>query len=148
MPTRLDWVPKVTKDKLLDFYAWEHYKLIKKQVVGATERYPVSNDTDKQKYGSGLLPAQHFMLTAEFTGYMDGTVSGTYGSTAWFLIILGDGEIVRDGPSSSWHFEKEYHRFLVQVKIYPLWYRDWETDRKSTRLNSSHRSLSRMPSSA
>ena len=29
-----------------------------------------------------------------------------------------------------------------------LIYRDWETDRKSTRLNSSHRSLSRMPSSA
>ena len=29
-----------------------------------------------------------------------------------------------------------------------LSYRDWETDRKSTRLNSSHRSLSRMPSSA
>ena len=27
-------------------------------------------------------------------------------------------------------------------------YRDWETDRKSTRLNSSPRSLSRMPSSA
>ena len=27
-------------------------------------------------------------------------------------------------------------------------YRDWETDRKSTRLNSSHRSLSRIPSSA
>ena len=27
-------------------------------------------------------------------------------------------------------------------------YRDWETDRKSTRLNSSHRSLSRMPTSA
>ena len=27
-------------------------------------------------------------------------------------------------------------------------YRDWETDRKSTRLNSSHRSLSRIPSAA
>ena len=27
-------------------------------------------------------------------------------------------------------------------------YRDWETDRKSTRLNSSHLKLSRMPSSA
>ena len=27
-------------------------------------------------------------------------------------------------------------------------YRDWETDRKSTRLNSSHMKLSRMPSSA
>ena len=39
------------------------------------------------------------------------------------------------------------------VKIRPwhiadVSYRDWETDRKSTRLNSSHRSLSRMPSSA
>ena len=28
------------------------------------------------------------------------------------------------------------------------WYRDWETDRKSTRLNSSHSRASRMPSSA
>ena len=34
--------------------------------------------------------------------------------------------------------------------VYKLlsWYRDWETDRKSTRLNSSHLKLSRMPSSA
>ena len=29
-----------------------------------------------------------------------------------------------------------------------LYYRDWETDRKSTRLNSSHSGESRMPSSA
>ena len=29
-----------------------------------------------------------------------------------------------------------------------FWYRDWETDRKSTRLNSSHSAKSRMPSSA
>ena len=28
------------------------------------------------------------------------------------------------------------------------YYRDWETDRKSTRLNSSHSGESRMPSSA
>ena len=32
--------------------------------------------------------------------------------------------------------------------IFNQWYRDWETDRKSTRLNSSHLKLSRMPSSA
>ena len=34
--------------------------------------------------------------------------------------------------------------------IYNTWlpYRDWETDRKSTRLNSSHSAKSRMPSSA
>ena len=29
-----------------------------------------------------------------------------------------------------------------------FYYRDWETDRKSTRLNSSHSGESRMPSSA
>ena len=33
--------------------------------------------------------------------------------------------------------------------IFPIGlYRDWETDRKSTRLNSSHSGESRMPSSA
>ena len=31
---------------------------------------------------------------------------------------------------------------------YMAGYRDWETDRKSTRLNSSHSAKSRMPSSA
>ena len=34
-------------------------------------------------------------------------------------------------------------RYLEAAK-----YRDWETDRKSTRLNSSHSAKSRMPSSA
>ena len=36
------------------------------------------------------------------------------------------------------------------TKLYPKEsiYRDWETDRKSTRLNSSHITRSRMPSSA
>ena len=35
------------------------------------------------------------------------------------------------------------------IGLYALFeYRDWETDRKSTRLNSSHLKLSRMPSSA
>ena len=37
---------------------------------------------------------------------------------------------------------------LTAEDLEGLPYRDWETDRKSTRLNSSHRSLSRMPSSA
>ena len=32
--------------------------------------------------------------------------------------------------------------------VYSEAYRDWETDRKSTRLNSSHSAKSRMPSSA
>ena len=51
--------------------------------------------------------------------------------------------IVDFGPSlthQSFADECNFNAVLV--------YRDWETDRKSTRLNSSHRSLSRMPSSA
>ena len=35
-----------------------------------------------------------------------------------------------------------------QNPFYFVAYRDWETDRKSTRLNSSHSGESRMPSSA
>ena len=78
------------------------------------------------------------------------------------------GRIVRKGWASLWkaHYEifdeKQQSDLIIReenpwAKIFdsmlgeiPLLatYRDWETDRKSTRLNSSHRSLSRMPSSA
>ena len=40
------------------------------------------------------------------------------------------------------------YRFRAYESIYKAAYRDWETDRKSTRLNSSHITRSRMPSSA
>ena len=43
--------------------------------------------------------------------------------------------------------EKE-KEFLWLQKLDNGDYRDWETDRKSTRLNSSHITRSRMPSSA
>ena len=50
-----------------------------------------------------------------------------------------------DDPMSDWEVEEIPNPYpLHDTKRY----RDWETDRKSTRLNSSHRSLSRMPSSA
>ena len=39
--------------------------------------------------------------------------------------------------------DNEHDKDFVMVH-----YRDWETDRKSTRLNSSHSGESRMPSSA
>ena len=37
---------------------------------------------------------------------------------------------------------------VTEEKDGSVLYRDWETDRKSTRLNSSHSAKSRMPSSA
>ena len=36
----------------------------------------------------------------------------------------------------------------IRMCMLSVTYRDWETDRKSTRLNSSHSAKSRMPSSA
>ena len=88
---------------------------------------------------------------------------------------LGAGYIKRIGKRHEWNEEntkEDYYTrqgtYIALPKYYKyklftedqreqLWiyrensgkkYRDWETDRKSTRLNSSHRSLSRMPSSA
>ena len=41
-----------------------------------------------------------------------------------------------------------FEKLFFSDTRYELGYRDWETDRKSTRLNSSHEFVSRMPSSA
>ena len=43
--------------------------------------------------------------------------------------------------------ESRFQADLIS-ELHDLFYRDWETDRKSTRLNSSHSGESRMPSSA
>ena len=45
-------------------------------------------------------------------------------------------------------YPNDQYRFNIEQYIRFGWYRDWETDRKSTRLNSSHSAKSRMPSSA
>ena len=42
----------------------------------------------------------------------------------------------------------EFRNYILEDLIEKGNYRDWETDRKSTRLNSSHSAKSRMPSSA
>ena len=44
--------------------------------------------------------------------------------------------------------EEEIKASIQKMKKIAEIYRDWETDRKSTRLNSSHSAKSRMPSSA
>ena len=54
--------------------------------------------------------------------------------------------------ANGWCYGSIGSRELIcgEVHDFPSWvcYRDWETDRKSTRLNSSHSAKSRMPSSA
>ena len=53
-------------------------------------------------------------------------------------------EVIDDIPSID-DSTKLFDQSVAENK--PM-YRDWETDRKSTRLNSSHSAKSRMPSSA
>ena len=64
---------------------------------------------------------------------------GPYGDeTSRYDVILDKQYTVKEFISA----------ILEQNKDEWGWYRDWETDRKSTRLNSSHSAKSRMPSSA
>ena len=57
--------------------------------------------------------------------------SGANGAPEGAWLVLSDGAMPKSSP------------FEV-----PIYYIDWAKDRKSTRLNSSHPSISRMPSSA
>ena len=79
-----------------------------------------------------------------------------YGTTAckWDSIIPFDAmwerlKKLRNDSSPIVLFGSEpFSSALRMSNIKEYWYRDWETDRKSTRLNSSHSAKSRMPSSA
>ena len=55
-------------------------------------------------------------------------------------VITGDDTYTAD--------EEKLVDILQKSMAWGACYRDWETDRKSTRLNSSHSAKSRMPSSA
>ena len=57
---------------------------------------------------------------------------------------IGNNEIVLE-PANNADFTM-VHEHIIRITY--CFYRDWETDRKSTRLNSSHEIPSRMPSSA
>ena len=67
------------------------------------------------------------------------------------LGAMGEGDLGRHYPSSDPKYKGISSLKLledVMTKLRAKGYRDWETDRKSTRLNSSHEIPSRMPSSA
>ena len=67
-------------------------------------------------------------------------ISGFTGLIFGLLLWAGIGPFIESDFFT--HPEVDFNIALATV------YRDWETDRKSTRLNSSHITRSRMPSSA
>ena len=65
--------------------------------------------------------------------------------TPFHVLIVDDNS--PDGTAAK--VEELQKEFPTQLHLkVRMEYRDWETDRKSTRLNSSHSGESRMPSSA
>ena len=64
----------------------------------------------------------------------------------WFVEPFVGGANITDKVDGL-RLASDYNKHLIEF-YKALQYRDWETDRKSTRLNSSHSAKSRMPSSA
>ena len=65
----------------------------------------------------------------------------------------GSCEMLQDNKCLVYETRPSICRVDEQIKLSGMgkrkgYYRDWETDRKSTRLNSSHSGESRMPSAA
>ena len=58
-------------------------------------------------------------------------------------IVIGGGNIFRGVAGAAKGMDRVQGDYMGVLA-----YRDWETDRKSTRLNSSHITRTRMPSSA
>ena len=72
-----------------------------------------------------------------------------FGTNFWFQSELYDRFQKFRIQSFTSYVIKRYVELENDIRKVPDGeYRDWETDRKSTRLNSSHITRSRMPSSA
>ena len=64
------------------------------------------------------------------------------------MLPLVQNMLVLTGTKVTEEMIEELESVLLNFEYTRQSYRDWETDRKSTRLNSSHSRASRMPSSA
>ena len=77
------------------------------------------------------------------SGYQLSNALMAFGRGEWFGVGLGHS------MQKMSYLPEAHTDFMLAILGEELGpYRDWETDRKSTRLNSSHLKLSRMPSSA
>ena len=70
-----------------------------------------------------------------------------YGNRNVSMILENMRRLMNEDDASSNSTEIDIKN-AIPVMVKGELYRDWETDRKSTRLNSSHSGESRMPSSA
>ena len=129
----------------------------KKQIIELTKKFEQENEVDKLDYENDWVIAGMNKRVANSGNYMSKTAQDFFdlGLTAH---TQEDAEKIRrrllvEKELRDWakkckkpvRFDGEREQYYIE---YVARYRDWETDRKSTRLNSSHSGESRMPSSA
>ena len=111
---------------ILDFFAGSgttgHAVLEMNKIDGGSRKFIICTNNENNNGGKGGIAESvcYPRIKAVISGYKN-----------------KKGEKVTSIPSNLSYYKTDY-----------LAYRDWETDRKSTRLNSSHSAKSRMPSSA
>ena len=94
--------------------------------------------------GGALLPVDSSTFISDYQHYLGRND---------ILVLTKDNsfKLITGKPSNypTFPLQPDGSLLLAELSLDPYRaYRDWETDRKSTRLNSSHLKLSRMPSSA
>ena len=85
--------------------------------------------------------------TDEKKAIMDNIIANTKNENTKNKLMEVQTNLLKIEETES-NMSREDRMYNIKMNMRKTTYRDWETDRKSTRLNSSHRSLSRMPSSA
>ena len=108
---------------------------------------------------SSLATASATALSVSGLSYFTGKITAGNASTTNFSVsgnafVTGQSSLATASATSLTVSGQTYLNTasataLTATNLYTTYlYRDWETDRKSTRLNSSHEIPSRMPSSA
>ena len=99
-----------------------------------------------QKEFTASIRSRGSQASLDILGPDDGSFG--FGASHPDILALGQAwdDTVTELADTVWQEDDE--ELTVALSHPPGEYRDWETDRKSTRLNSSHLKLSRMPSSA
>ena len=96
-------------------------------------------------YNAASTAAQPAVVAIQIGKGFKGISNTVYKSTG--KVTSGDLDHLINASQEVGLAIKSYDE-VTGILILEAGYRDWETDRKSTRLNSSHSAKSRMPSSA
>ena len=118
----------------------EKNKVYKSTTVALASKFPIKNIENISKSSDFTFAREPIKATISFKNDLDINVYVAH------LKSNRLNEFEYKFTKDSTLEEKKEKLNIALKNNYP--YRDWETDRKSTRLNSSHITRSRMPSSA